>query len=357
LSERNLQSAHSDLEMVRKLAGDVPSVLVAEGDYALYVEWDADKALRLVETPQVVASTDSYVMTRRAVILGFARRLDESFALFARAAELDPGNMNVLGPRLAFLWTARRPAQALQARRAYQRQLPRTLPWGELVFAYTGKLDEWNDDVNHDDDSIDIGARLSRRVQWLRFQNRIAEAIDAIERADLKMIRSGGVGGVRTTGVGRRPVAELHGWAKLLARDAVGAARDGQIMLDFAEHEPVTKWNSWYLRFIAAEGALFSGNKTQAIADARAVLTMTPGDRIPFMRLYANATAAQIFAWAGAEDEAVALLEELSKGFPGLGPAAITRDPLYSIPLKNNARYKVLEKKLEAEIVENRKLL
>jgi hypothetical protein len=259
--------------------------------------------------------------------------------------------------RQVLLWTARRPAEALQARRAYQKQVPGTLAWGDLVFAYTGNMDEWSESANRDDNSKDIGARLSGRVQWLRFQNRIAEAVDAIERSNLQVIRSGGVSGTRNAGVGRRPVAELHGWAKLLIRDAGGAARDGQIMLDFVEHEPVTKWNGWYLRFLAAEGALFSGNKAQAIADARAALAMTPGDRMPFMLLNANATAASIFAWAGAEDEAVALLEDLSKGLPGLGPAAITRDPLYAVPLKNNSRYKILEKKLEAEIVENRKLL
>jgi len=38
-----------------------------------------------------------------------------------------------------------------------------------------------------------------------------------------------------------------------------------------------------------------------------------------------------------------------------LAPAQVTRDPAHSIPLKNNARYKVLEMKLEAESAESRK--
>ena len=63
-----------------------------------------------------------------------------------------------------------------------------------------------------------------------------------------------------------------------------------------------------------------------------------------------------ILAWAGEENEAVALLERLSTEYPGVGPAAITRDPLYSIPLAKNARYKALETKLETEIAANLKL-
>jgi hypothetical protein len=63
-----------------------------------------------------------------------------------------------------------------------------------------------------------------------------------------------------------------------------------------------------------------------------------------------------ILAWAGAQDEAIALLEGLSNGFPGLGPAEITRDPLYSKPLANNVRYQALEKGLEEQIEVNQKL-
>ncbi len=64
-----------------------------------------------------------------------------------------------------------------------------------------------------------------------------------------------------------------------------------------------------------------------------------------------------IFAWAGEENDAVALLERLATEFPSAGPAEITRDPLYSTPLANSLRYQALAKKLEAEIAENQKLL
>ena len=47
------------------------------------------------------------------------------------------------------------------------------------------------------------------------------------------------------------------------------------------------------------------------------------------------------------------LLEQLSTQYPMIGPAEITRDPLYAMPLAANARYQVLESRLEAEIAAN----
>jgi len=66
--------------------------------------------------------------------------------------------------------------------------------------------------------------------------------------------------------------------------------------------------------------------------------------------------AARIFAWAGARDEATALLEHLSTRFPGVGPAEITRDPLYAVPLAGNARFQSLALQLEKEITANVRL-
>jgi hypothetical protein len=39
-----------------------------------------------------------------------------------------------------------------------------------------------------------------------------------------------------------------------------------------------------------------------------------------------------------------------------VGPADITRDPLYALPLAGNARYQALERRLEAEIAANQRL-
>jgi hypothetical protein len=83
---------------------------------------------------------------------------------------------------------------------------------------------------------------------------------------------------------------------------------------------------------------------------------MTPQGLNVAIDRFAPATAALIFAWAGSHDEAAELLPDLSSGFPGLGPAEITRDPLYSVPLADNEKYRALERRLESEIESNQKL-
>jgi hypothetical protein len=54
------------------------------------------------------------------------------------------------------------------------------------------------------------------------------------------------------------------------------------------------------------------------------------------------------YAWAGAEDDAVELLEQLSTAVPGVAPAEITA-PIFG-PLAKNARYEALAQKLKAQM-------
>ena len=66
---------------------------------------------------------------------------------------------------------------------------------------------------------------------------------------------------------------------------------------------------------------------------------------------------ARVLAWAGEDDEAIAILETLSRGYPGVGPATIVRDPFYSTRLFANPRWRELEQALNEEIAANRPLL
>jgi hypothetical protein len=75
------------------------------------------------------------------------------------------------------------------------------------------------------------------------------------------------------------------------------------------------------------------------------------------VRMFARTLGARILAWSGAQDQALDILEGLSGGLPALGPAAITRDPLFAVPLHNSARYARLKQKLELEIARNQSLL
>jgi hypothetical protein len=55
---------------------------------------------------------------------------------------------------------------------------------------------------------------------------------------------------------------------------------------------------------------------------------------------------AAVYAWNGAHDEAVRLLESLTTTLPRLPPAYVTGDPLFTVPLAQSAAFAVLVGKL-----------
>jgi len=190
------------------------------------------------------------------------------------------------------------------------------------------------------------------RGHWdlLRFEKRYADLKQTLYSVDVPAVRTITSGGFSICCVGRRPTAVFRGWANLLNGDPAAAAVEGKAVLNFVAHEPPTRWNEWFLRTLVAEGSLQIGNKQRAIAAAREALALMPRERDTLRSRYASSIAARVFAWAGDDDEAVALLEQLAILKPGLGPAEITRDPLYFIPLAKNARYQALTARLELQM-------
>jgi hypothetical protein len=94
------------------------------------------------------------------------------------------------------------------------------------------------------------------------------------------------------------------------------------------------------------------------VVAARAALEAAARRPSPSLALYSKSWGARILAWAGAFDESVELLEEISQPVvPSLGPAAIVRDPLFAKPLGGHRAYEFLAERLEKEIASNRTLL
>jgi hypothetical protein len=118
--------------------------------------------------------------------------------------------------------------------------------------------------------------------------------------------------------------------------------------LDFVTHTESTKWNRALLNVLSAEGDLFIGDKSRAILAARETLASSQS---VFAAQFVAPSVAAVYAWSGAADDATALLERAStQVWFWLLPAMIARDPLYTVPLANNARYKALQAKLEAQM-------
>jgi TolB-like protein/DNA-binding winged helix-turn-helix (wHTH) protein len=356
VSEASLAALREDLASARARMGDSPPLLVTEAAYAHLVDFDSARALRLLDSARAMNPNGSEVLLYLARILSFTGRREEALVYHQRAAALDPGNPLVTSDWATSLKLLRRPEQALRVSRDFDARYPGRITYGWRLFAFTGQLQRFESEIARPDAATDPEAQLVAHFNLLLNARRFDELTRLIETTDLRTIAQSVAGMLTVPAAGRKPVAELHGWVMLLGKDAAAARGDGRVLLEFTAKQPATRWNAWYLRMLAAEGALFTGERAVALREARAALALAPHNIHPGIELYARALAARILAWAGAGDEAVALLEQLSTEYPMCGPAEITRDPLYAIPLAANARYQLLERKLEAQIAANRPL-
>ena len=152
-------------------------------------------------------------------------------------------------------------------------------------------------------------------------------------------------------GVGESPMsALLQGQSDLLLGDERDAEVQGRAVLEFVASRRANPRNDWYLKTLEAAGRLLSGDRAGAIAATRQSLTLMPRSRDAVDWALTAYVGAVTYAWAGDEDGAVELLEQLSTAVPGVAPVEITRSPNFTLPLAKNARYKALQQKLEAQI-------
>jgi hypothetical protein len=352
LGAENLAALRSDLKSVEGLAGEVPQLVMLESRYAQIVDWDMDRATRLRDRPEVRTSRDVDVLMGRAELLATLHRPDEALAIYQQASQLDPGNEGLLENWVAVLWNAHRPADALRVIRAHPERAPRLA----FEFAFTGRTEQLDERINPVNPHIDADSRLMARANRFRVRGMLEESIAVLEHSDVSTLRQDSFSPVTIPAIGRKPVAELHGWAMLLAGNRAAAARDGRELREFVAREPVTRWNAWFLRVLSSEAALFSDEKARAIAEARSVAGMIPRNLNIAIDRYLPSTIAMVYAWSGAEEDAVDLIEGLTVRYPGVGPAEIAREPLFTVPLAKNARFLALLAKLEHEIAENRAL-
>ncbi|HEX7237182.1 MAG TPA: winged helix-turn-helix domain-containing protein, partial [Gammaproteobacteria bacterium] len=323
LSVSNMERAKADIQAARRLAGDHPEVLQLESRYA-NLNGDGRRAAELLALPRVVASKNSTVMRWRAFVLFRQGRFDEGGQLFAKIDELDPLDSAHIYSWSSELWNARRGAEALRVIQQFNRRGVAAFDYGGLLFAFTGATAQLRSDVERMSSTIDADTRLAATYDLLRYERRYSDLVDLIRSSadapGVAIIRPRAFREPQVPGIGSKPLAELHGWAMLLSGDPAGAERDGHTLLRYAADEHDTdKTSDRYLKILTAEGALFSGDSAAAIAGARAALPMFAPRGTP--RRFAASQLAKVFAWAGAEDEAVALLEEIATEYPALGPA------------------------------------
>jgi TolB-like protein/DNA-binding winged helix-turn-helix (wHTH) protein len=354
-TEQRLALERNDVDAARRLLGSAaPLVLSLEAQYLDLASPDHAAAIRRMQAAEAAGLVDSTAARQTAMLLMLDDRLDESIRTLQSLAIRDPANILVLMSLAAELGLAQRPVEALRVRNVAMERYPLMvfpLLQGRLIFAFTGRTDVWRGAVDQHSDALKDGYAIFR-THWdlLRFEKRYADLRQALQSVPASSIDAITSGGFAICCVGRRPTAVYRGWAELLNDDASAAAAEGRKVLSFVSAERATRWNEWFLRTLVAEGSLLTGNKERAASAAREAIALMPRKLDTLRSRYASAVAARVLAWAGADEEAVTLLEELAVTKPGLGPAEITRDPLYSIPLAGNQRYQALVARLEIEM-------
>ena len=349
-------AARADLAMAQKLAGNTPQVLVRTAQLVYFIDGDMPKALELIGEAEKIGPLNADFLMTKANFLAFSGRLEESLAAHEHAADLDPGNPTIFRFWMSNLFTARRPAEALRVAQRFDEQFPGRIDRGALLFEYTGSTARWRQEMEPQDPAGFPSTLPSIQFELLRYERRLSElkpllsSLGAQEFRQFSPYRS-------VVGAVVKPIAELNGWERLLAGDRAAAAREGRLVLEYVKQQPQWKWNLWATHLLTAEGALFVADHARARSETRAALAAM-GDTPDFtVGAYARLMAARVFAWSGASDEAVDLLVRLSTRHPGVGPAAITRDPLISMPLAGHAGYRQLAQQLEGEIARNQNLL
>jgi TolB-like protein len=334
-----------DLAAAERLAPDDPEVLFAKATYHSLFERDPAGAVAVLEAARA-DGLDPVLQAVSATILQFAGRYEEAVQRTQHAMAISPKDRAAFAPVMRALLYVRRPGEALRVADLDSVEFPETSLWRDyIVWAHTGvgsptavPLESPVADITANVDIRSVSAFLFP----LRLQGRYREMIDYLARAKASTVRG-------QTTLGLHPVAELRGWAHLLLGDRAAAAQDGREVLDFVAHTDETKWNQAVLSLLTAEGNTFAGDKPRAVTAAGKALRLSGW----FEEAFVPPRAALVYAWSGDADDAAALLEKLSTQVPmvlDLPSATIARDPLYTVPLAGNARYKALQTKLEAQM-------
>jgi tetratricopeptide (TPR) repeat protein len=286
-------------------------------------------------------------------LYGQPGRFEDTHAVYERLIHLDPGNLFLLEDYITNLEDLRRPQEALEALAAIA--APR-LPVFELFrkksracisYDFTGKGDlaaclALSDSAIEATYGAGPGTLLQRARNLVRL-HRYADARSVLEKSSATQ----SFGEPET---GPQPLAEELGWIALLMDDARAARRQGEAIRAYSARTPKNNVQAWYGKALAAEAQLFQGDRAGAIAAIEEVLDARPREKDAWSWYFVARYSARIFAWAGAEDRAVSLIDNLSTVQGGIPPALITHDPYFDMPLARNARWQALKARLEAHM-------
>ncbi|HEU4620577.1 MAG TPA: winged helix-turn-helix domain-containing protein [Gammaproteobacteria bacterium] len=350
VSDAQLRRIREDLAAAEKLAPRAAKTLEARAYYEAWIEGHYARALAILADAQKAGLAAPPLWA--ADLLVREQHVDEALRVFRRALELDPKNPIVSYSYASELTLLHRPAEALRAidfGLAQSPDDPALQRWkSTAAFEFTGDrtrlrpLAEAAAAAGPAIRAADSGLLLAWAFHLLTSADETAKIPALLDSVGAPTVRAA------FGGVGREPIAAYRGWTCLLLGDRQGAAEQGRRVLEFLAAGEETKHDRYFRQLLAAEARLFMGDDRAAVAQARAAAAapQPPG----LAQSYFNHWTVAIYAWGGAESDAVDLLEKFTSVWPAAEPAVVARSPLYTVPLARNARFQRLMSRLEAEM-------
>jgi len=345
-------AVREDLEAVRAyMPVDDPLILAAQGLYFSEVLYEPQRALALYADAQAQGYSDPAFLQSQARLLLRLGRMDEALQVIRAAALLDPANAVLLNVASLTYLAARRPIEALRLSARAIAAGAVALSRAYAMFALAGDIRPLRAFLQGQPSALDPEYRIHLSFRTLLLERRFVELEMFLASVPEQSLRVGiSFIGIMLAGVGRRPVAELRGWAHLLRGEEAAAARAAEQLRKFLRQTERSSPQSWFLGLLEAEAALFAGDQVLAVASAEAGLALAANLHDKIAHTEAAYMAACVFAWTHAQHRSVALLAELAQTTPGLGPGFIARDPICSVPLAAHAQYRSLVRQLEAQM-------
>ncbi len=347
-SEAIVGLIRSDLDHARELAPKDPLVLAATGFFLMCTN-DTSGALAAYAAAEAAGLADPEWLNPKAHLLLRRSRVEEVNTATQRLLALAPADPQILNFAVYNYMRLRQPREALRVAQ-YVRDSDRG--WSAfLMLQFTGNTQPFRELLEKyapTDDPSRLSDSLPNYFTLLRLEHRYTELRALIDRVPVASALY--FSGVDYGPVSPTPTALFRGWADLLLEDRASAAKDGRVVLDFVERQPKTRWNSLFLGILSAEGLTFTGECARARDTARTALAGVSRADNAIIWITAAQRVAQIEAWCGGHEDAIELLRQLSSGRPGIAPAFVARDPIFTLSLGKDPAFQALAAQLEIDM-------
>jgi TolB-like protein/class 3 adenylate cyclase len=337
IAENTADAIKEAADTALRLQPDLGEAWVAQGDYRYHVLRDFPGALQAFDEARKRLPNDAQVLVARARVLLRMGRWEEARSNLERATELDPRNLSLLGQRASFLQEMRRFAEA----RAVLDQALLVAPRGNTLFI-AEKADTYLSEGR-----FDAGAKLvdplpldpkDAPVYWAKVallwvQGRFDVAIAAWQ-ARLPNP------GTPLTGQQTRLAVRL-GYAQLSVGHATAARPLFERVIQALKPTPTSavRIDDTGLPMVLASAYAGITEKQAALDQARQAIGLYNDDAV--RRPAAEATLAQVQAWFGDTDAAMAALPHLLQVPSGVMPGDLQMDPRWD-PLRKDPRFQKL---------------